>query len=156
MLLFEDEFGKANEFQVESLSNIRSPRNIELVFISACHSEMIGQKFIDMGVEHVVCVKKDDKVIDNIAVKFTDRFYKNVTDQTQRLTICEAFKMTQQNLRQEMKDQISEIDKIILLHGHENKQCMRRLRLFPEGKLQCLSEHKLLGPKLLDRPRMDY
>ena len=30
---------------------------IEVVFLAACHSEQIGELFIEKGVGHVICVK---------------------------------------------------------------------------------------------------
>ena len=38
--------------------------DIEVVFLAACHSEQIGQLFVDKGVGHVVCVKMTRCVLD--------------------------------------------------------------------------------------------
>ena len=38
--------------------------DIEVVFLAACHSEEIGQLFVDKGVSHVVCVKMTRCVLD--------------------------------------------------------------------------------------------
>ena len=51
---------------------------IELVFLAACHSEMIGNAFLNAGVKHVVCIGQQDEVLDNAALLFTKFFYKAI------------------------------------------------------------------------------
>ncbi|KAE8892258.1 hypothetical protein PF005_g20850 [Phytophthora fragariae] len=48
---------------------------LQLVFVSACHSESVAQAFVSVGVPHVVVVSKEEKVLDRKAVEFAKAFY---------------------------------------------------------------------------------
>lgn len=68
---------------------MRSAKNqIDLIFLAACDSQIIGEVFQSAGVQHVVCVESKRYVLDEVAIKFTHTFYKEVFSGTQ---ICEAF-----------------------------------------------------------------
>ena len=45
------------------------------VFVSACHSFLAGQTFVDAGVPHVVCCQQEAQLMDNAALSFTRAFY---------------------------------------------------------------------------------
>ena len=62
--------------------------NLDVVFLAACHSELIGDMFIKSGVKHVVCIKQKDEVLDAAALTFTKFFYKDLMEQK---TVCDAF-----------------------------------------------------------------
>lgn len=47
---------------VELLTDMVRAERVSLVFVSACHSELIGNIFAKAGVEHVVAIEKADKV----------------------------------------------------------------------------------------------
>ncbi|CAN0148441.1 unnamed protein product, partial [Ectocarpus fasciculatus] len=47
----------------------------QLVFISSCASEPIGNAFVEAGVPHVVAVKHDAEVKDEAALDFSKLFY---------------------------------------------------------------------------------
>ncbi|TYZ57779.1 hypothetical protein PybrP1_003238 [[Pythium] brassicae (nom. inval.)] len=51
------------------------PVPVQLVFVSACHSESVAEAFVSVGVPHVVVVSKDDKVLDRKAMEFANAFY---------------------------------------------------------------------------------
>jgi hypothetical protein len=48
---------------------------LQLVFVSACHSESVAQAFVSAGVPHVVVVSKEEKVLDRKAMEFAKAFY---------------------------------------------------------------------------------
>jgi len=45
------------------------------VFVSACHSEKVGQTFSEAGVPHVVCCTQESELKDTAALAFTRQFY---------------------------------------------------------------------------------
>ncbi|RLN47928.1 hypothetical protein BBJ28_00009897, partial [Nothophytophthora sp. Chile5] len=48
---------------------------LQLVFVSACHSESVAEAFVSVGVPHVVVVSKEEKVLDRKAMEFAKAFY---------------------------------------------------------------------------------
>jgi hypothetical protein len=50
-------------------------RHLKFVFVSACHSESVGQCFVDAGVDHVVCIDTDYGVLDTAAKVFCRSLY---------------------------------------------------------------------------------
>lgn len=46
-----------------------------IAFVSACHSEEAGRKFVAAGVKHVVCVKQNEMVSDSSSLTFAKLFY---------------------------------------------------------------------------------
>ena len=65
-------------------------QRIEFVFASACHSEHVGQAFIEAGIPHVVAVKKKWEVTDEAAACFTRHFYDALLN---GFTIAKAFEV---------------------------------------------------------------
>ena len=58
----------------------KAENKLEFVMISACHSEQIGEVFLNEGVPHVICVDKTMPVPDEIALEFNKIFYRKVFD----------------------------------------------------------------------------
>ena len=50
--------------------------DLNVIFLAACNSEFAGKIFLKCGAKHVICVKKEKEVRDDVAVEFTDLFYK--------------------------------------------------------------------------------
>ena len=48
---------------------------IDLVFISACHSKPLGEKFLELGVKNVICISSETPITDIAAQKFSQEFY---------------------------------------------------------------------------------
>ena len=46
-----------------------------LVFVAACKSDRIGDMFLSLGVEHVICSQKDATLVDETTVEFTHKLY---------------------------------------------------------------------------------
>jgi len=80
-LTFEDGSGGIHWLEVDKLKDLilagsdngRPPFNF--VFVSACHSFLAGQTFVDAGVPHVVCCQQEAQLMDNAALSFTRAFY---------------------------------------------------------------------------------
>ncbi len=80
-LTFEDGTGGIHWLEVDQLKDLilagsesgRPPFNF--VFVSACHSFLAGQTFVDAGVPHVVCCQQEAQLMDNAALSFTRAFY---------------------------------------------------------------------------------
>ncbi len=45
------------------------------VILTACHSENIGQAFIDAGVNYVVCCKREEELRDRLTIDSTKEIY---------------------------------------------------------------------------------
>ena len=43
--------------------------------MSACHSALAGENFVNSGVPHVVYCQKEDQLMDSAAMEFTRAFY---------------------------------------------------------------------------------
>ena len=96
-LLFEQDREKAgegfrfNQKRIEDyLKNIPLP-NLQLVVLTICHSERIADAFLndDNGnVEHVICIKKEQEVLDTAAIQFTRTLYRSLMSDKK---VCQAF-----------------------------------------------------------------
>lgn len=80
-LTFEDGSGGIHWLSVDVLKALIAGGSengeppFEFVFVSACHSALAGQSFIDSGVPHVVCCQQESQLMDNTALSFTRAFY---------------------------------------------------------------------------------
>jgi len=91
-LLFEDNEGTAFGVDKNNISQILKgyKKPPELAFISACHSEHVGKIFLEAGISHVICVKLLSTIIDEVAIKFAETFYKLLFSGSE-YTVCMAF-----------------------------------------------------------------
>ena len=64
-----------------------------MVFLSACFTEGLADSFLKAGAEHVVCIKKEDSVLDEACVKFSKTFYEQIKE---RKCVCDAFNIALQ------------------------------------------------------------
>ena len=48
---------------------------VKFVFVSACHSQDVGQAFVEAGVPHVVAVRTSDAILDDASLIFSHQFY---------------------------------------------------------------------------------
>jgi hypothetical protein len=79
VLIIESDSSELRSLTTTSLSMILGPNvasSIKLVFVATCHSEAIGQVFVDAGVKHVIatCGEVDNKR----AECFVDIFYRKL------------------------------------------------------------------------------
>ena len=54
--------------------------NVQLLFVSACHSKNTGEAFVESGVPHVIAVKTTTAIADIAASKFSKMFYRMLLD----------------------------------------------------------------------------
>jgi hypothetical protein len=73
------------------LSNLKTLPKV--VLLMACHSEEIGKVFLKYGVTHVICVKKQNRILDKACEIFSRTFYRFLFDIDNSYTPCEAFKL---------------------------------------------------------------
>ena len=71
----QGEFVKSSE--IHSLLQGASTKP-EVVFLAACHSEYVGNVFVNSGIRHVVCIQSNQEVDDKVAISFTRFFYKEL------------------------------------------------------------------------------
>ena len=155
-LIFENEYGGGDMVSEEDLETLMksADQKIKLIFIAACDSEQIGMLFRKFNVEHIICIKDKRYVLDEVAIKFTQTFYKAVFTGK---PVCEAFKRalqaTQFNVGAGCQN---EVNLFQLLKGSDhvdvynpyafgNKvhEC-NPLPLASRGDWQCISEHNLI------------
>ena len=73
-----EEDGRADSFSAFDLKNTDRPKglpNIELVLLMVCHSEVVGNVFLEKCANHVICVNKDKAVLDEATIVFTTSLY---------------------------------------------------------------------------------
>jgi len=46
-------------------------RQIKFVFVASCHSKLVGEVFLKAGAEHVICVKREEKILDQACLIFS-------------------------------------------------------------------------------------
>ncbi len=92
-LVFEDERGKAQYVSCQELKGIlrACPRQPEFVFVSSCHSRLVGDVFKAAGAKHVICVKRSEQILDEVASMFAQAFYKAFF--SPHSTVCSAFEL---------------------------------------------------------------
>lgn len=59
----------------DALNSEERLSNIDLVFISACHSEILGKIFFESGIKNVICVNRMTKISDFAAQLFSSTLY---------------------------------------------------------------------------------
>ena len=102
-MLFEDNHGDGVLVSAKKLSEAIQKAEIEfdVVFLAACKSEEIGRIFQHCGARHVVCIKKNDSVLDEAAIQFTRTFYSLLFKGGYQKSemICTAFVAAKQAVR---------------------------------------------------------
>ena len=67
---------------------------IKVVFLSACFTEGLADCFLEAGATHVVCIKKEDSVLDEACIKFSQTFYESLFED--KKCPCDAFNIALQ------------------------------------------------------------
>ena len=83
-------FDWLSEEAMDRMNLCEANPNLKLVFVSMCHSEAVAQKFVNMGIPHVIAVANAEKVKDRTAISFTEIFYNSFL--SNGLTVQAAFK----------------------------------------------------------------
>jgi len=87
-------------------------QRIEFVFASACHSEHVGEAFIEAGIQHVVAVNTKFEVTDEAASMFTKHFYNTLLNGR---TIEKSFKIAKHAVAAMATAARLDYDKFLLL-----------------------------------------
>ena len=58
--------------------------------MASCHSEEVGKVFKEAGIPHVICINKNNTVLDQAAIEFSKVFYDQVF--SPYMNICDAYK----------------------------------------------------------------
>lgn len=130
-LLFEDKYGRAEVVSCDLLKeqirqSYKGNKNLEFVFVASCHSEVVGEVFLHAGASHVLCVKRDEKISDEICNQFTELFYTSLFKEN--MTFCEAFDAAKMKIKTR-KYFRGEERKFVMLTKNTNSlhQCTRLL-----------------------------
>ena len=67
---------KITETKLKGLLGDSRDKGIKLAFVSACHSERIGEILHECGIPVVVAVNSDSTIDDNVCLLFSRTFYK--------------------------------------------------------------------------------
>ena len=72
-LVLQNVDGSGSFITTKSLNKMLeiSKAKLDIVFLSACHSEGAAQAFLDSGASHVICIKKENQVLDEACVLFS-------------------------------------------------------------------------------------
>lgn len=115
-LVFEDGAGGAHFLETGVLRDLLPFREtFKLVFVSACHSESIGQQFLNAGARHVVCCDQDSRVRDDAAMRFTHALYLALAE---GFTIKASFHVGKMAVKTEFG--LKEMKKFLLLPADGN------------------------------------
>eukprot|EP00536_Pseudo-nitzschia_multiseries_P013608 jgi/Psemu1/327242/estExt_fgenesh1_pg.C_5930008 len=115
-IALEDERGGLEMVNADVLKRMVSAvdSGLLVVFISACHSQWVGEAFVDAGVPHAVCCLVNERLQDAAAWEFTRNFYRALAC---RNSLLKAFNMAQQAVQNSPLVMNSEIEagKFLLL-----------------------------------------
>ena len=124
-LLFENDFGEGTLISTEELLHLvrRTVTNLDLVFVAACDSELVGKIFQSCSAKHVICVKQKRFVLDQAAIAFTKIFYSNVLDE---MNICEAFEKAKAAVGFQFQRHEADLFTILLQGENQNQTQNKR------------------------------
>ena len=80
-----DKNGEKLELNINKLKNIlnlykNNISQIDLVIVSTCYSQDLGELFLEYGATNVIYIAKKTQIYDEISVFFTKYFYKNLVE----------------------------------------------------------------------------
>lgn len=129
-LVFEDENGKAQYISSKTLAKLLNscPRQPEIVFVSSCHSRLVGEVFRDAGARHVICVSRSETILDDVAVLFAQEFYKAFF--SPKGTVREAFELARTKVKTKTAEHISQIPFVMTGKEHEKFELLMNNNLF--------------------------
>ena len=112
MLALENGLGYIDSLPVDELTRMASlaSDDVKLVFVTSCHSRLIGKALVDAGIPHVVCCHHAETFRDRAAIAFTQNFYRSLG---RNKSLKQAFETAQEAVRVE---EISKhVDRFVLL-----------------------------------------
>jgi hypothetical protein len=125
-LIFEDGWGGPHGLTADQMrgwvsigQGTRERTGLKLVFISACHSEKIGEALVEAGVPHVVCCELSEKIRVDTTLAFQKSFYRAFAGGD---SVDTAFERARTEIRSSH-----------LLHARELDDEMKKFRLFSDS-----------------------
>ena len=117
-LILEDK-GIQQNVKLEKLEKILKKnesklKNIDLVFVSTCHSESLGKIFLKYGVKNVIYIQGKTPISNIAALKFTEYFYKELI---KGYNIKESFYKAQEKIK---------IDRTLLFYNPNDCCCSHK------------------------------
>ena len=117
-LILEDK-GIQQNVKLEKLEKILKKnesklKNIDLVFVSTCHSESLGKTFLKYGVKNVIYIQGKTPISNIAALKFTEYFYKELI---KGYNIKESFYKAQEKIK---------IDRTLLFYNPNDCCCSHK------------------------------
>lgn len=72
-LIFEDLYGGADFVSCMTLSKLlnKLKNRLHFAFVASCHSKLVGEVFLNAGASHVICVKREERILDKACQIFT-------------------------------------------------------------------------------------
>lgn len=126
-LVLEDRLGAAHFLSKEETAQLFTGQQAPLVVLSACHSQIIGQGLLGVGVPTVVAVDASKPIADRAAIIFAEHFYSALA---KGWNIQKAFDEAQRAvaLDRDVGDSNPPLDP----HGHPEQVWSERFRLIGE------------------------
>ena len=153
-IALEDERGGLEMVNSEVLKRMVSAVDGRLlvVFISACHSQWVGEAFVDAGVPHAVCCVVDERLQDSAASEFTRNFYRALAC---RNNLAKAFNIAQQAVQNSPLVVNSEIeaDKFLLLPEKPEDPSYHDVNVFFSSETLSMIDESRNEAKAIGLPR---
>ncbi|CAI2377825.1 unnamed protein product [Moneuplotes crassus] len=120
ILLLEDEQCMSHYLYETELKKMieRAQINLEVVFVSSCHSEFAGEVFLNAGAKHVICIKQSEEIADKASLCFSRVFYETLF--VKNYTVCASFHFAKEEVNKMFKS--VEAYKFILLIPQETRK----------------------------------
>lgn len=139
-LVFEDGEGKADFKSAGQIATLlqqnRQEHALDFVFVASCHSSIVGEVFRKAGAKHVICVDREEKILDEACIKFTESFYRRYF--TGQFSVCESFEFAKQYIKSSSGLPAGEENKFVLLIKEES--LMRFHSCTFQGIKGCMSD----------------
>jgi hypothetical protein len=62
--------------------------NLDFVFMATCHSQKVASTFLEAGAKHVIGISRDEEILDEAVLTFTETFYTNLWKSKSRINNC--------------------------------------------------------------------
>ena len=87
-MVFENADGSSYNLSSKELKELlkKMKKSLKFVFVASCHSKQIGEVFLSAGVQHVICVRREERILDQACQEFVKNFYISCLNNNQ--TIC--------------------------------------------------------------------
>jgi len=122
--------------QKDIIKYFNNRKSIKVALILSCQSYSIGEIFQSCGIEHVVCIRRNDTILDQSCITFTETFYKKYFKDDK--TVCEAFEYAVDTVRNYKGINTNEVEsqkfKLLTKDSHSFESCKSKLKRIPAGK----------------------